>query len=102
MAIAFVQEISGDPGDRSTEGYDAVAAKLNVDADPPAGLIVHTAGFTSTGTFRIFDVWETKEDWERFRAQRLDPALQEVMGDMPEGGPTVSEDTYDLHDVTRG
>lgn len=45
MAIAFVQEWDG--ADASTDNYDAVKSRLNVDADMPAGLIVPTAGFTA-------------------------------------------------------
>ena len=73
MAIAMVQEFEvGD--DRSTANYDAVRAQLGVEADPPAGMILHTAGFTEGGTFRIFDVWETREAWERFRQKTTQAA----------------------------
>lgn len=41
-------------------------------ADPvPPGLLLHVAGPTDEG-FRVIDVWETREDWERFRADRDD------------------------------
>jgi hypothetical protein len=48
-----------------------------MEADPPTGLIFHTAGFSGTGLFRIFDVWESEED-------RAPPSVQY---------------TYELHDV---
>jgi hypothetical protein len=100
MAIAMVQEWeTGD--DRSTTNYDAIKERLNVDADPPAGLIVHTAGFTSTGTFRIFDVWESQDAWERFRDDRLMSAVRPVL-ESSGGAPPTNEYTYELHDVVAG
>jgi hypothetical protein len=40
----------------------------------PAGLILHAAGPTDEG-LRIIEVWETEDAWERFRTERLTPAL---------------------------
>ena len=67
MAVAFIQEFAVDPGgDRSTTNYDEVARRINADPDPPDGIIVHTAGFDDeAGVFRIFDVWETREQGRR-------------------------------------
>jgi hypothetical protein len=96
----MVQEFTVEPDDRSTTNYDGVRERLNVDADPPAGLIAHTAGFTGTGVFRIFDVWESEEGWERFRDERLAPAIQPVMDSG--GAPPSAEYTYELHDVVKG
>ena len=79
MAIAMVQEFATVPGDTSTENYDAVKERLNIDANRPAGLIFHAAGFTGTGVFRIFDVWESEQDWERFNDERLMPAVAPVI-----------------------
>ncbi len=99
MPIAFVQEFDGDPSDRSTTNYDAIKARLNADADLPAGLIVHTAGFVGDGVFRIFDVWESQEDFQRFNDERLMPAVAEVMKEAGTIGPPDREYTYELHDV---
>ena len=61
MAIAYVQEFVIKDGDMSTTNYDAVKAALNLE-DAPDGLMIHTAGFDlDAGIFRIFDVWETRE-----------------------------------------
>ena len=66
MAVAYVQEFKIIDDDRTTEGYDAVAARLG-DAPIP-GLILHTAGFDEDGgVFRIFDVWESHEAAVRFQ-----------------------------------
>jgi hypothetical protein len=96
MAIALVQEFPSDPSDTSTANYDAVQELLNVAGDPPAGLIAHTAGFTGTGVFRIFGIWESEADWHAFREQRLMPA---VAPRMEAGGGAPDEYTYELHDL---
>jgi hypothetical protein len=100
MAIAMVQEFTVESDDRSTTNYDSVRERLNVEANPPAGLIIHTAGFTGTGVFRIFDVWESEEDWERFRDGPLRSAVQPLMDSG--GAPPSAEYTYELHDVLKG
>jgi hypothetical protein len=98
MAVAFVQEFTVDPGDRGTTNYDAVAARLG-DVRPD-GLLIHTAGFDdSAGVFRIFDVWESQEQGQRFIDEQLMPIIEELMADAPEGsaGPPQRETFYELH-----
>lgn len=84
MAYAYVQDVAS-----SWDQYTRVAGTL---VDPlPDGLIVHTAGPTDEGV-RIIDVWESEEAWERFRAERLAPAIAAL------GGPSRPEPTFrDLH-----
>jgi hypothetical protein len=99
MAILVIQEFEvEDEGDRSTTNYDGVSERLDADADPPAGMIVHTAGFTGTGVFRIADVWESEEDWQRFRDGRLAEALK-PMRESGAGTPPSVEYHYELHHV---
>jgi hypothetical protein len=105
MAIAMVQEFeAGD--DRSTLNYDAIREQLNVEADPPAGMIVHTAGFTAGGVFRIFDVWETRADGERFMKEKLEPIIESLAPAAAESGedfvPPTRESWYELHDSMAG
>jgi hypothetical protein len=101
MAVAYVQEFdAGD--DRSTTNYDAIAKELGADTDKPAGLIVHTAGFTADGVFRIFDVWESEADLKRFLDERLMPIVGRMMAEDPSATPPAREYTYELHDVVGG
>jgi hypothetical protein len=100
MAIMQIQEFEVEEDDRSTTNYDSVSAKLNVDSDPPAGLIVHTAGFTGKGIFRIADVWESEDAWEAFRDGRLAEALRPVM-ESGEGAPPQVDYAYELYDVVK-
>jgi hypothetical protein len=93
MAIAVVQDWVEEETDRSTTNYDAISERLQAQDEPPAGMLVHTAGFTGTG-FRIFEVWESREDYERFLNERLMPLVREVSsGDDRDPQQTV----YELH-----
>jgi hypothetical protein len=103
MPVVFIQEfaISGD--DRSTTNYDAIVAQLDIDSNRPAGLVVHTAGWDEgAGVFRIFDVWETAEDGERFMQERLRPILDQGPADPDNASAPDREDMYVLHHVVRG
>lgn len=96
MAIAFLQEFA-PTGDTSTTNYDGIAAKI--DEGPwPEGCLVHTAGFTPDGTFRIFDVWDTKEHLDAFMSGTLMPLVEKLMADRPDAPPPSTEQTYELHD----
>jgi len=100
MAILMVQEFEVAEDDRGTTNYDSVSERLNIEADPPAGLIVHTAGFTGTGLFRIADVWDSEEDWQRFRDGRLAEALKPMMAS-GDGSPPSAQYSYELHDLIK-
>jgi hypothetical protein len=99
MAVAYVQEFKIIDDDRTTEGYDAVAARLG-DATIP-GLILHTAGFDEdAGVFRILDVWESREAATAFQEGTLNPILGEVMGAREDAPAPPSRDGfYELHDI---
>jgi len=99
MAVAVIQEFPIDGDDRTTANYDRVQEALSVSTDPPAGGLVHTAGFDEeAGVFRIFDVWESKEAWEAFLHDRLMPIVRPMMEEG--GGPPVTR-VYELHDFMR-
>ncbi len=77
MAVAIVQDFVGGSQDR----YDAVFRELGLDRQPAEGLILHLAG-PAEGGWRVIDVWESEEAFERFRRERLMPAIQAV-GNIP-------------------
>ena len=105
MAIAYVQEFEIKNGDMSTTDYDAVGAALNLQA-APEGLLIHTAGFDlDAGVFRIFDVWETRAQGEKFISERLQPILEPMMAaamNDPDANPPSREGWYELHDSMTG
>jgi hypothetical protein len=101
MAIAYLQEFQIRDGDTSTTNYDAVVEALNL-TDAPDGLLIHTAGF-DTDVFRIFDVWESREQGERFLGEQLGPILERLGAEAAARGddfaPPDRESWYELHHV---
>jgi hypothetical protein len=91
VAYAFVQDIAS-----TWEQYKRVRASLVEPA--PVGLMLHVAGPTEEG-FRVIDVWESEEAWQRFLTERLDPAIAAL------GGPLYEREgpgrTRRLHDRAR-
>jgi len=89
----------------SLEILDAVTVEMNVDTDPPKGMIVHTH-YAEGGQIHIFDVWENEADYRAFAEQRLAPAMAKVAvahGISPPGGPIGDPmDVVDVHRVVRG
>jgi quinol monooxygenase YgiN len=72
VAYALVQDVAA-----SWQRYRQVTAAL---VEPvPAGLILHVAGPTDEGV-RVIDVWESEQHWQRFRTERLQPALAALPG----------------------
>jgi hypothetical protein len=63
-----------------------------VGDEPVKGLILHAGGSSPNGVYSL-DVWETKEDSERFFADRMLPALA-ALG--IEGGPPLSVQEFDM------
>jgi hypothetical protein len=82
VAVTMVQEM-----DVPFETYWDVSERAAVDTDPPEGLIAHTAARTEGGGVRIVDVWESAEAYQRFRDERLMPAVRDVVGDAGAGPP---------------
>jgi hypothetical protein len=93
MAVAIIQDWVEPETDRSTTNYDAISEKLQ-SQDTPAGLRVHSAGFTGNG-FRIFEIWDSREHFDRFLEDRLLPMIMEQGGDQSPTQPTMT--VYELH-----
>src|SRR5260221_10595234 len=49
MAVMGVQEVEVEEEELSTTKHDAVSGRPNIEAEPPPGLVVHTAGLTGHG-----------------------------------------------------
>lgn len=69
-----------------------------VGDDPIKGLILHAGGPSERGVHSL-DVWENKEDSERFYTERMVPALRQ-MG-LDGGGPPLNYQEFDLPHVVR-
>src|SRR4051812_5986288 len=56
------------------ERYDLMMAGLQLDANPPAGAILHIAS-EGVGSVNVCEVWQTKEAAESFVERRLRDAV---------------------------
>ena len=92
MSVAVVQDWVEEETDRSTTNYDALHERI-MESGPIEGFLLHAAGFTGHG-FRIFEVWESREDQERFMRDRLMPLVQELASDP---GREPQQTVYELH-----
>jgi hypothetical protein len=97
MAFAFVQDFPPAPGGTSTENYDAIhKAIMQKAGDDPQGLVIHTAGFIGE-RFRVFEVWESREQCETFMSEVVMPTVMEVTQGSPGVPPATT--TYELHEM---
>lgn len=88
----------------------AVLMEFDVDLDthikigeavgdaPVKGLMLHAGGPSERGVNSL-DVWESKEDSERFFTERMLPALRQLG---IQGGPPLSHQEFDLPYVLWG
>jgi len=65
---------------------------------PFEGFILHAGGTSERGVHSL-DIWESKEDAERFFNERMMPVLVELG---VEGGPPLSFQEFDLPYTMRG
>jgi hypothetical protein len=94
MAIAIVT--TDFPEGVGPGTYDSVNAELNLGGDPATGLIFHWAGYVN-GKWTITDVWESRDAYDRFHAERLFPATQSVSGIDPTIGPQPTIAEHPVH-----
>jgi quinol monooxygenase YgiN len=79
------------PVDQQT--YDAVREKV-LQAGAEKGMRFHAAG-EAEGSWRIVEVWESRDGLERFMREDLHPAIDEVSGGQaPPPEPEVVFDVY--------
>ena len=75
MAVAVQMDFDG----ATLAQYDQVCQKMGLTpkGPGPAGAISHFATMTDTG-LRVVDVWETREQFEKFAQEQIGPYSQEV------------------------
>jgi hypothetical protein len=99
MATLMTQTL---PEGVPVEMLDAVSKEMDVEGDPPNGLIVHVH-YVDQGLTRVLDVWESPDDYQRFAASRLIPAMQKVAA---QNGMQLEQPPapqfVDIHAVVRG
>jgi len=70
MAVTLFMRIP----ELTVAGYDGLIVGLELDANPPAGLIFHVAT-ESVGSVNILEAWQTSQAAESFIENRLRDAL---------------------------
>jgi hypothetical protein len=73
MAVAMFMHWPGLAPDQ----YDALMARLDLDANPAAGEILHLAALTDEG-LEVCDVWQTEQAFHGFLEHRMMPVVQEL------------------------
>jgi hypothetical protein len=83
MAVGMLQSWEGF----TKEMYEGVAERMfghtpMREDESPDGLIVHSAG-QGPGGWYVYDIWESREAFERFMDEKLMPAVRDMVGDQP-------------------
>lgn len=94
MAVGLRLKFAGG----TQEQYDAVHTGMGIDADPPDGLIFHSAGPIDAG-WGVIDVWESRGHFDSFVEGRLGPKLAELGPAAFQGPPDIKE--FPVHHYTK-
>ncbi len=86
MAVGLRLKFDGG----TQEQYEAVHKGMDVDNDPPNGLIFHSAG-PIEGGWGVIDFWESRQAFDTFAADRLQPKLAELGPGAFQGPPDIKE-----------
>jgi len=73
MAVAMFMHWPGLTSDQ----YDALMARLELDANPAAGGVLHIAALTDEG-LEVCDVWQTELAFYGFLENRLLPVVHDL------------------------
>jgi hypothetical protein len=92
LSLGFIMEFDGF----APENYDAVSKKVGWPANWPEGLTFHVAGPTADG-MRLVEVWDSREQRERWMEETIQPAIQEVAGDVAATSPPPRVTEFPVH-----
>lgn len=93
MAVGLRLKFDGG----TQEQYDAAHSHMDVDQNPPDGLIFHSAG-PIDGGWGVIDFWESREAFDRFVQSQLQPAIQELGERTMQSPPDIRE--FPVHHIT--
>ncbi len=75
MTYGFAMDVAAP-----IEFYDALHAEIGRrSAGAADGMLLHVGRATPSG-FQVTEVWESKEQWDRFATEVVGPALAELTG----------------------
>jgi hypothetical protein len=89
---------SGYSGNNITKQmYESLRKEVDWEHKHPVGVILHAAAFEDSGNnIHVADVWESKEDLNRFVNERLMQVMQEAKVPAPDGTET---ELFQINDV---
>ena len=61
----------------SREQYERARKEVNWEGNTPTGAKFHVSWIGSDG-FHVLDLWESKEDFQKFVEERLMPGVQKI------------------------
>jgi hypothetical protein len=82
MAVGIILEWDGF----DTSDYDGVCERIGFPANWPEALISHAAGQSEEG-LRLTEIWESREDFDRWIENVIQPAVGEIAGDRVQDSP---------------
>jgi hypothetical protein len=80
------------------EQYEAIHSHMNIDQNPPDGLIFHSAG-PIEGGWGVIDFWESREAFDRFLESGFGPAAQELGDRTFTTPPDIKE--FPVHNISK-
>jgi len=86
MAVVVVAEIDGG----NQEFFERVSSQAMPNAELPDGCQLQIAGPTEGG-WRVITVWDSEEEYNQFRNDKLLPALRDA-GEGDRIAPTITTD----------
>jgi|GEM_PF-516225 len=76
MAVSVVLHFNKPVNESATKIYDAIVEEMGVQDNPAKGAIYHWCAPRPDGGLLICDVWETRDDFERFSQEKIGPLTQ--------------------------
>ena len=92
MAVGIIMEFEGF----KPENYDAVAQQINWPQNWPEGLTFHVAGSSEDG-MRIVEIWDSREQHDRWMQETIQPAIQAVAGEHGRAAPPPRFTEFAVH-----
>jgi hypothetical protein len=76
--------ITADLPNGTAEIDKSVMEKLNMRQSPAPGSLMRLAGPGPNGGWRVVSVWESRELFDQFRRERLEPVLKDAGQALPQ------------------
>jgi hypothetical protein len=70
-----------------------------VGEELPPGLLYHAAGEVEGGRWQSVSIWRSEDDFNRFREERLLPAVEQALGAAMAGAGPPAAETFEAKHV---